>query len=140
MHLAAAGEPLGHAAVPTPMALPQEIGKALEHSITVLRPYRNEAEWWAGAPSVVRDDQGTFWMAARMLTDLGFTFDLEQVVDLTPKAPLVGSATPSGGFHTWRYSSWLWVEDALWAYAEVVNPAQAHEVRLFRFPRGTPRR
>lgn len=32
------------------------------------RPDRDEAEWWAGAPSVTRDDDGVFWMAARMRT------------------------------------------------------------------------
>jgi hypothetical protein len=32
----------------------------------VLRPDRDEAEWWAGGPSVVRDEAGTFWMATRM--------------------------------------------------------------------------
>lgn len=34
----------------------------------VATPDRDEAEWWVGAPSVVRDDEGTFWMAARMRT------------------------------------------------------------------------
>lgn len=33
-----------------------------------VRPDRDEAEWWAGAPSVARDDDGVFWMAARMRT------------------------------------------------------------------------
>ena len=32
----------------------------------VVEPDRDEAEWWVGAPSVVRDDEGTFWLAARM--------------------------------------------------------------------------
>jgi hypothetical protein len=32
----------------------------------VLKPDKDEAEWWAGAPSVVLDDNGIFWMAARM--------------------------------------------------------------------------
>ena len=32
----------------------------------VLKPDKDAAEWWAGAPSVVQDDEGTFWMAARM--------------------------------------------------------------------------
>lgn len=86
---------------------------------------------------VVYEGSATGWYdpVYNVLTGLGFTFDLEKVVDLTPKAPLVGSTTPAGRFHTWRYSSWLWVDDALWTYAEVVNTAQAHEVRLFRFPR-----
>lgn len=32
----------------------------------VLSPDKDEAEYWAGAPSVVRDSDGIFWMAARM--------------------------------------------------------------------------
>ena len=32
----------------------------------ILEPDKNEPEWWAGAPSVVRDESGTFWLAARM--------------------------------------------------------------------------
>lgn len=31
-------------------------------------PDKDEAEWWAGAPSILRDNEGTFWMAARMRT------------------------------------------------------------------------
>ena len=34
----------------------------------ILEPDRNESEWWAGAPSVVRDDNGDFWLACRMRT------------------------------------------------------------------------
>jgi len=33
---------------------------------TVLKPDKDAAEYWAGAPSVVRADDGVFWMAARM--------------------------------------------------------------------------
>ncbi len=32
----------------------------------VLEPDRNEPEWWAGAPSVMRAPDGTFYLAARM--------------------------------------------------------------------------
>lgn len=32
----------------------------------VLRPDESKPEWWAGAPSVVRGTDGTFWLAARM--------------------------------------------------------------------------
>lgn len=42
--------------------------RAFDEWTTVLRPDQNEPEWWAGAPSVVRDDAGVFWMAARMRT------------------------------------------------------------------------
>ncbi len=34
----------------------------------ILEPDKNEAEWWAGAPSVTRDKTGTFWLACRMRT------------------------------------------------------------------------
>lgn len=34
----------------------------------VLEPDTNAPEWWAGAPSVVRDEHGVFWLAARMRT------------------------------------------------------------------------
>ena len=33
---------------------------------TVLKPDKDEAEYWTGAPSVIRDEDGIFWMAARM--------------------------------------------------------------------------
>ncbi len=34
----------------------------------ILEPDKDEPEWWAGAPSVVRDGSGIFWMACRMRT------------------------------------------------------------------------
>ena len=34
----------------------------------ILEPDRDEPEWWAGAPSVVRDKNGVFWLACRMRT------------------------------------------------------------------------
>jgi hypothetical protein len=34
----------------------------------VAEPDHDEAEWWAGAPSVARDAQGVFWLACRMRT------------------------------------------------------------------------
>ncbi len=33
---------------------------------TVLEPEHDEADWWAGAPSVVRDKEGIIWLACRM--------------------------------------------------------------------------
>ncbi|MBI1320352.1 MAG: hypothetical protein GC168_15600 [Candidatus Hydrogenedens sp.] len=43
------------------------LGAALaQQGITVLRPDESKPEWWAGAPSVVRDEDGSFWMACRM--------------------------------------------------------------------------
>ena len=34
----------------------------------ILEPDKNEPDWWAGAPSVARDDNGVFWLACRMRT------------------------------------------------------------------------
>jgi len=65
-------------------------------------------------------------------TGLGFTFDLHHVEDLTPRAPLLVSTTPSPLFRTWRYSHWLMVDGALWVYAEVGRPNMSNEIRLFR--------
>jgi hypothetical protein len=65
-------------------------------------------------------------------TGLGFTFDLDHVVDLTPESPLLVSTTPSKNFHTWRYSSWLQVGEETWVYAEVARPNQTNEIRLFK--------
>lgn len=45
------------------------------------------------------------------------------------------AAIGSFHFHTWRYSHWLWVDDELWVYAEVVRPNESHEIRLFRMSR-----
>ncbi|MBW7864600.1 MAG: hypothetical protein GX580_10875 [Candidatus Hydrogenedens sp.] len=42
-------------------------GKFTQYDV-ILEPDKNEPEWWAGAPSVVRDPDGTFWMACRMRT------------------------------------------------------------------------
>jgi hypothetical protein len=64
-------------------------------------------------------------------TGVGFTFDLHNVIDLTPDAPLVVSTTP-GPFHTWRYSHWMVVDNRLWVYAEVADADGSNEVRLFR--------
>ncbi len=69
-----------------------------------------------------------------VLTGLGFTFDLNRIIDLTPEKPLFESTTPNADFHTWRYSSWLRVDNELWAYAEVAAPNGTHEIRRFRFP------
>lgn len=66
-----------------------------------------------------------------VVTGVGFTFDLHHIIDLTPDNPLVKSTTP-GYFSTWRYSHWMRVEDELWAYAEVADTNNSHEIRLFR--------
>jgi hypothetical protein len=67
-----------------------------------------------------------------MNTGVGFTFDLHNIIDLTPDMPLVCSSTPNRFFSTWRYSHWIQVEDELWVYAEVATVDETHEIRLFR--------
>ncbi|MBN2152935.1 MAG: hypothetical protein JW839_15900 [Candidatus Lokiarchaeota archaeon] len=47
------------------MPIPQWL-KALEKYEVVLRPDKDEAGWWAGAPSVMMTRDGTFYLAARM--------------------------------------------------------------------------
>jgi hypothetical protein len=45
-----------------------DIARSFREYEVIVEPDRNEAEWWAGAPSVVRDKSGTFWLACRMRT------------------------------------------------------------------------
>ncbi|MDP8243225.1 MAG: hypothetical protein P9L94_04025 [Candidatus Hinthialibacter antarcticus] len=40
--------------------------KHFETYDVILRPDKLEPEWWAGAPSVVRGEDGVFWLACRM--------------------------------------------------------------------------
>jgi len=68
-------------------------------------------------------------------TGLAFTFDLHNIIDLTPQSPLIISTTPSEHFHTWRYSHWMHVGDELWVYAEAARPNDTNEIRLFRLRR-----
>ena len=68
-----------------------------------------------------------------VVTGLGYTFDLHNIIDLTPDAPLAMSNTPAA-FYTWRYSHWMWVGNEIFVYAEVAKKNHAHEVRLFRIP------
>lgn len=81
----------------------------------------------------IYEGSSTMWYdpVYNVVTGLGFTFDLHNVTDLTPDTPLVISNTP-GLFHTWRYSHWMMVDKELFVYAEVANPNQSHEIRLFR--------
>ncbi len=44
----------------------ERIAEALADYRVVLEPDENTPEWWAGAPSVCRGDDGTFFMACRM--------------------------------------------------------------------------
>jgi hypothetical protein len=56
-----------HTSIPQPdPALAAITAKFTEYDV-VLRPDKDEAEWWAGAPSIVHDN-GVFWLAARMRT------------------------------------------------------------------------
>lgn len=43
-----------------------EIVSAMARYEVILEPDENTPEWWAGAPSVVRSQEGTFYLAARM--------------------------------------------------------------------------
>jgi hypothetical protein len=47
------------------------IPEKFEQYEVVLGPDKDEADWWAGAPSVVRDPKGVFWLACRMRTAEG---------------------------------------------------------------------
>ncbi len=62
-------------------------------------------------------------------TGFGFTFDLNNITELTTESPLLISTTP-GDFYTFRYSHWMWVDGEIWIYAEVANPNSSHEIRL----------
>ena len=44
----------------------QDIAERLSHYEVVLEPEQNTPEWWAGAPSVWRDPDGTFYLASSM--------------------------------------------------------------------------
>ncbi len=61
--------PTGQAALATllrPNPALQRIVNALADYQVALEPDRDIPEWWAGAPSVARDDDGVFYLAARM--------------------------------------------------------------------------
>jgi hypothetical protein len=54
--------------VPEVRAVFGQVPEKFRQYEVVLEPDRNEPEWWAGAPSVVRDKAGVFWLACRMRT------------------------------------------------------------------------
>ena len=62
-------------------------------------------------------------------TGLAYSPDLETIIDLTPDAPLLKSATP-GDYHTWRYSHWMRAGNQVFAYAEAARPNNTNELRL----------
>lgn len=85
----------------------------------------------------IYEGSGTGWYdpVYNVATGLGFTFDLDRIIDLTPESPLAVSSTPSEHFGTFRYTHWLWVGEELWVYAEVAAANETHEIRLFRLAR-----
>jgi len=54
--------------VPEVMNIYGRIAEKFEKFDVILRPDKDAPEWWAGAPSVVRDEKGVFWLACRMRT------------------------------------------------------------------------
>jgi hypothetical protein len=68
---ALAQEPSRAAVLPSVGKSLRNIAARFDHYEVILRPDRNAPEWWAGAPSVVVDPQGNFWMACRMRTAEG---------------------------------------------------------------------
>jgi hypothetical protein len=50
-----------------PKAYAPYLEKFEDYTVIIESP-KDEPEWWAGAPSVLRDDKGVFWMASRMRT------------------------------------------------------------------------
>jgi hypothetical protein len=51
---------------PATLPLPPQTDFYFKNYTSVLQPDSDAPEWWAGAPSVVIDKNGIFWMAARM--------------------------------------------------------------------------
>ncbi len=97
-----------------------------------------DGETWGpvGSPyQSIMDLTGWHDPVYNLATGVGFTFDLQHIMDLTPDSPLVVSTTPSERFATWRYSHWMWVDGELWVYAEVARPNESNEIRLFRLPK-----
>ena len=48
--------------------IPAELAERFQKYDAIVSPDKNAAEWWAGAPSVLQDADGVFWMACRMRT------------------------------------------------------------------------
>ena len=93
---------------------------------------------WVEAESATdKREQTNDWYdpVYNIATGMAFSFDLHDVIDLTPASPLIVSTTPSERFHTWRYSHWMHVDDEIWVYAEVARPNDSNEIRLFRLQR-----
>ncbi len=67
-------------------------------------------------------------------TGLAYSPDLFQWTDLTPDEPLLKSTT-AGRYHTWRYSHWLRVGDAIHVYFEAARANDTNEIRVGILPR-----
>jgi len=48
--------------------IPESVTEQFQKYDVIVTPDKDEAQWWAGAPSVLRDTEGIFWMACRMRT------------------------------------------------------------------------
>ena len=48
--------------------IPEAVAAHFKNYDVIVSPDKDAPEWWAGAPSVVRDKEGVFWMACRMRT------------------------------------------------------------------------
>ncbi len=48
--------------------LPAQLTARFTDYEVIVTPDKDAPEWWAGAPSVLQDREGTFWMACRMRT------------------------------------------------------------------------
>ncbi len=53
---------------PLTQKISQKVADQFTKYEVILSPDKDEAEWWAGAPSVLRDREGVFWLACRMRT------------------------------------------------------------------------
>jgi len=53
---------------PLTKGIPQSVTSHFKEYEVIVSPDKDEAQWWAGAPSVLRDKDGVFWMACRMRT------------------------------------------------------------------------
>ncbi len=62
-------------------------------------------------------------------TGFAYSLDLTMFSDLTPQKPMLVSSTP-GKYHTWRYSHWLRVDDAIHVYFEAACPDDTNELRV----------
>jgi hypothetical protein len=79
----------------------------------------------------VYEGSNIFWHdpVYNIATGLAYTPDLITFTDLTPKAPLIMSTTPSE-YRTWRYSLWISQNEKIYVYFEATNSDGTNETRL----------